>query len=192
MLLPRVREAIASRGSRKSVQGHRVEDLIKVTEEDARLSLLIAELGAIQTAIRSFDTIDFQIKGWCVTASLAIGGVAVAYRRPELLLVGAAAVLGFFLLDCQFKQIQRVFIDRNHSIDKALRAGSVVRFLEREDGMVVTGTAIPVWQMLPRGSKLRFERNLLRAIFQEARLPNTYSLYLLIALCLTAEAAVLI
>ena len=74
-----------------------------MTEEDARLALLQTELNAIQSGIRSMDSILFQIKGWCVTSSLAIGGFAVAYRRPALLIVGAGAVLGFYLVTCQFK-----------------------------------------------------------------------------------------
>ena len=60
-----------------------------MTEEDARLALLLAELNSIQSAIRSMDTTMFQIKGWCVTAALAIGGFAVAYGKPGLLIVGS-------------------------------------------------------------------------------------------------------
>lgn len=84
-----------------------------MTEEDARLVLLQTELGSIQSGIRGLDTITFQIKGWCVTASLAIGGFAVAYHKPALLIVGAGAVVGFYLVTCQFKLIQRAFIKRN-------------------------------------------------------------------------------
>jgi len=163
-----------------------------MTEEDARLSLLMAELGAVQTAIRSLDAVDFQIKGWCVTSSLAIGGVAVAYRRPGLLVVGVAAVVGFFLLNCHFKQIQRTFIDRNYDIGVAIKADGIMKFLQTADSLGVAGTAAPQWQTLPRGTRLRFERVLLKRILYEARLPNTYSLYLFILLCLAAEAAVLI
>jgi hypothetical protein len=88
-----------------------------VTEEDAKLTLLQTELNGIQAAIRSLDAIDFQIKGWCVTTGLAIGGFAVAYKKPALLLVGMAAVIGFYLVNCQFKSIQRAFIRRNSRID---------------------------------------------------------------------------
>jgi hypothetical protein len=55
-----------------------------MTEEDARLALLQVELNGIQSSIRSLDTIDFQIKGWCVTTGLAVGGFAVAYKKPAL------------------------------------------------------------------------------------------------------------
>ena len=85
-----------------------------MTEEDARLSLLVTELNTVQTAIRALDTIDFQIKGWSVTASLAIGGFAIAYHRLALIIVGIGALAGFFLLNCQYKYIQRNFINRNY------------------------------------------------------------------------------
>ena len=72
---------------------------MRVTEEDARLALLQTELNAIQSAIRGLDTIMFQIKGWCVTAALAIGGVAAAYRKPELLIVGTGG--DNWILSCE-------------------------------------------------------------------------------------------
>lgn len=161
-----------------------------MTEEDARLSLLIAELNTVQGAIRGLDTIDFQIKGWCVTVSLAIAGFAAAYHRPSLLIIGIGALFGFFLLNCQFKHIQRNFINRNYSIDTALRTAGIMQFLKGAGGLEVLGTAAPQWK-IPKGSKLRFERFALASILHEARLPITYSLYLFILACLTAEAIVL-
>jgi hypothetical protein len=71
------------------------EGLICVTEEDARLSLLVTELNTVQTAIRALDTIDSQIKGWSVTASLAIGGFAIAYHRLAVIIVEIGALAGF-------------------------------------------------------------------------------------------------
>ena len=62
-----------------------------MTEEDARLALLLAELNALQDQLRDYDTRLFQIKGWCVTVSLAVGGFAAVYHRPALLAVGAGA-----------------------------------------------------------------------------------------------------
>jgi hypothetical protein len=55
-----------------------------VEEQDARLALLQTELNNIQSSIRALDTTILQIKGWCVTASLAIGGFAVT-RQGALL-----------------------------------------------------------------------------------------------------------
>jgi hypothetical protein len=78
-------------------------------EEEARLALLQTELNSIQNSIRGLDAITFQIKGWCVTTCLAVGGFAIAYHKPALLLIGEAAALGFFMINCQFKMIQRPF-----------------------------------------------------------------------------------
>src|ERR1700722_15478051 len=92
-----------------------------MTEEEARLELLKTELNSIQSSIQNLDTIIFQIKGWCVTATLAIGGFAVSSRAPALTLIGIAAVMGFFLVNCQFKTIQRKFITRNAALASELR-----------------------------------------------------------------------
>jgi hypothetical protein len=63
-------------------------------EPDVRLALLQVELASLESGIRGFDTIAFQVKGWCVTATLAIAGFAVSGRK-RLLIVGAVAVVGF-------------------------------------------------------------------------------------------------
>ncbi len=113
-----------------------------MTEEDARLVLLQAELNAIQSAIRNLDTTMFQIKGWCVTAALAIGGFAVAYHKPSLLIVGIGAVIGFYLVDCQFKLVQRRFITRNRILDAELRATGVMQVLKGAGNIDIVGTAV--------------------------------------------------
>src|SRR5580704_7232064 len=145
-----------------------------MTEEDARLALLLTELNSIQAAIRSLDTIDFQIKGWCVTTSLAVGGFAVAYHRPALLIVGVGALLGFFLVNCQFKHFQRAFIERNYVIDAELKHSGVMQVLSGAGGVDIVGTAAPDWKV-PGTSKLRFVRHQFAGVLLEARLPNTFS-----------------
>jgi hypothetical protein len=102
----------------------------RVTEEEATLALLQTELNGIQGALRGLDQIIFQIKGWCVTASLAIGGVAIAYHRPGLLIVGFGAVIGFYLINCQFSAIQRSFIERNFDLDVELRSVGILQVLK--------------------------------------------------------------
>ena len=64
-------------------------------EEEARLALLQTELNAIQASLRNYDSILLQVKGWCVTTALAVGGFAIAYHKPALIFVGIGAVLGF-------------------------------------------------------------------------------------------------
>jgi len=163
-----------------------------VTEEDARLTLLQTELDGIQGAIRALDTIDFQIKGWCVTTGLAIGGFAVAYKKPALLLIGMAAVIGFFLVNCQFKGIQRVFIIRNKSIDSDLKKTGIMDFLHGNGALEVVGTSRPEWLTVRRGSSWSTRaRNEIARILLEGRLPNTFGLYLFILVCLGAEALIL-
>lgn len=160
-----------------------------MTEEDARFTLLQIELNAIQSAIRSLDTIMFQIRGWCVTASLAIGGFAVAYHKSGLLLIGAGAVSGFFLTNCQFMGIQRAFINKNAVIDSELKSG-ILNFLKDGGVLGVTGTAIPMWRAT--GSSAREKALAWYFVFlSEARRPNMFGLYLFIMVCLLTEALIL-
>jgi len=162
-----------------------------VNEVDVKLALLQEELRAIQGAIRSFDTMAFQIKGWCVTASLAIGGFAVAYRKPALLLVGVGAVLGFFLVECQIKMFQRAFIERNNTIDSELRNVGVMETLKGQGGLNVVGTAARLYGVEGRPSIPTKLRKQLPKFWHEIRVINTFTLYLLIGLCLVIEAAIL-
>jgi hypothetical protein len=160
-----------------------------MTEEDARFTLLQIELNAIQSAIRSLDTIMFQIRGWCVTAALAIGGFAVAYHKPGLLLIGAGAVAGFFLTNCQFMGIQRAFIKKNATINSELKAG-ILEFLKDGGSLEITGTAIPLWGT--RGSSVRERAVSWYFLFLfEARRPNMFGLYLFLMVCLLTEALIL-
>jgi hypothetical protein len=161
-----------------------------MTEEDAKLALLQTELNGVQNSIRSLDAIDFQIKGWCVTTGLAIGGFAVAYKKPVLLLVGMAAVIGFYLVNCQFKGIQRAFIRRNSRIDSELKKAGIMHFLSDSSSLDVVGTSIPEWRMGGTSWRSR-ARNEIEQIMLEAKLPNTFSLYLFIFVCLLAEALTL-
>jgi hypothetical protein len=156
-----------------------------MTEEDARFELLKIELNALQSAIRNLDNIAFQIKGWCVTAALAIGGFAAAYRKPQLLFIGLAASVGFLLVNCQFKAIQRGFIDKNRELDAELRAG-IMELLKDGGKLQIVGTAIPAWT-----NRRSLGRSFFRGLLHELRMPNTFVLYLFILACLTAEAIVL-
>jgi len=162
-----------------------------MTEEDVRLALLQTELTAIQSAIRGLDTADFQIKGWCVTTSLAIGGFAVVYHKPALLVVGIGAAIGFYLVNCQFKRTQRVFIRRNYAIDAELKKTGIMEVLRGAGSLDIVGTAAPQWRTRPADSwwaRLRYE---FTAVLFEGLLPNTFSLYLFILACLMAETVIL-
>lgn len=162
-----------------------------MTEEDARLALLQTELNAIQSAIRGLDVIVFQIKGWCVTTSLAVGGFAVAYHKPALLLVGAGAILGFYLVNCQFKLAQRVFITRNYAIDSELKTAGIMEVLKGNGSLQIVGTAAPAWRRRRDSSLSGRSRHYLSILLSEGRLPSTFGLYLFIIVCLAVEAAIL-
>ncbi len=162
-----------------------------MTEEEARLELLKTELNAIQSSIQSLDTIVFQIKGWCVTVVLAVGGFAVSSRAPGLTLVGMAAVIGFFLLNCQFKTIQRKFINRNAALAAEIGSIGIMQVLKGAGTLKITGAAIPEFRRttgLPFGGWIR---SVFSELGYEARLANTFSLYLFLLACLSLEAIIL-
>jgi hypothetical protein len=132
-----------------------------------------------------------QIKGWCVTASLAIGGFAVAYRRPALIIVGIGAAIGFYLMNCQFKLIQRTFSTRNRKLDAELKATGIMPFLKGAGNIEVVGTAAVRGAGQEGDSYLRRITLYLPPFLREALLPDTFSLYLFIVVCLAAEAIIL-
>ena len=157
-----------------------------MTEEDARLALLQTELNAIQSGIRGMDTILFQIKGWCVTAALAIGGFAVTSHRVALLAVGVAAVLGFYLVNCQFKMIQRAFMDRNKKLDAELRTYGIMGVLKGAGSFDIVGTTPLEWKSMGSSFSTKIRDNI-PALLEEARMPSSFSFYALILACLAAE-----
>lgn len=162
-----------------------------MTEEDARLALLQTELNSIQSAIRNLDAIMFQIKGWCVTAALAIGGFAVAYHEPDLLFVGMAAVIGFYLLDCQFELVQRVFIVRNRALDAELKTTGIMEVLRGAGNIEIVGTTAIHWRY-SNGSYFHRAMSYASDLWPEFKSPSVFSLYLFILVCLTAETIILI
>jgi hypothetical protein len=161
-----------------------------VTEEQARLELLKIELQGVQSSIQSLDGIVFQIKGWCVSAALAIGGFAVSTHTPGLTLIGLVAVIGFYFINCQFKAIQRAFIRRGGAIDAELKAVGIMQVLKGAGNFEIVGTAIPAL-VQPSSSYSERIRFAFSGIWHEARLPNTFTLYLFLFVTLAAEAIIL-
>jgi hypothetical protein len=159
-----------------------------VTEEDARLELLKTELNAIDNAIRNMDTIVFQIKGWCVTAALAIGGFAISTHTPALTLIGMVAVAGFYLINSQFKVIQRQYITRNRALDAELKDVGIMQVLSGKGSLQIVGTAI--LEFPKDTSYWKTFRSALSKVLHEARLPSTFTLYAFLLLCLIVEAIV--
>ena len=162
-----------------------------MTEEDARLELLKTEINAIQSSIQNADTIVFQIKGWCVTAALAIGGFAVSSHTPALTLLGIVAVTGFFLVNCQYKTIQRAFIRRNNDIATEIKNLGIMPFLRGAGTLEISGTAVPDFGRAPDLTFRETLKSFLSELAHEARLANTFSLYLFLLVCLAVEAVIL-
>jgi hypothetical protein len=161
-------------------------------EQEARLALLQTELNSLRDSIKSFDSINFQIKGWCVTTSLAVGGFAIAYRKPGLLIVGIAAVIGFFLVNCQFKMSQRKPLDRLEEIDSELRNTGIMQVLKGAGNIEIVGTALPGNSLGRDASISARVRKGLPDFWFEVRRVNTFSLYLFIGFCMVAEAVILL
>lgn len=162
-----------------------------MTEEDARLALLQTELNNIQSGIRGLDTILFQVKGWCVTASLAIGGFAASNHQPTLLIIGTGAVAGFYLVQCQFKLIQRSFVIRNTLIHNELKDTGLMQFLKGGGKFEIIGTVpLGLTPTVSASFSKQIRDNIPRFWF-EARLPSSYSLYLFILVCLAVEGIIL-
>ena len=78
-----------------------------------------------------------------------------------------------FLVKCQFKQIQRNFIDRNYEIDSELKNTGIMQYLRGAGKIEIVGTAAPDWK-ISGPSKMRFLRFTFVGILHEARLPNTF------------------
>lgn len=162
-----------------------------MNEEEVRLALLQTELGSIQNYISSFESIIFQIKSWCVTTSLAVGGFAIAYHIPALILIGEGAVLGFFLINCQFKMYQHHFIVRNDDIDSELKNTGIMEVLKGAGGIDIVGTSISGFSTAHLSISRRVRRRL-PDFLHEARVINTFSLYLFITLCFMVEVIILL
>lgn len=160
-------------------------------EEEARLALLQTELNAIQASLRNYDSILLQIKGWCVTTALAAGGFAIAYNKPALIFVGIGAVLGFFMINCQFRMFQRRTNGRNLRIDSELKNVGIMQVLKGASSFDIIGTAIeePIPSDAPFFERIRQG---LPDFWFEVRRASNLSLYLFVGLCLLIELIILL
>ena len=161
-------------------------------EEEVRLALLQTELNSIQTSIRNHDSTTFQIKGWCITTSLAVGGFAIAYHNPALLWVGGGAVVGFFMVNCHIKMFQRRFFVRNREIDSELKNTGIMQVLKGAGNISIVGTTDIGDPSTVGFSIIQRIRRGLPSFWHEARVINTFSLYLFVGFCLMLEGIILV
>ena len=85
-------------------------------EAEARFELLKGEIEAVRSGIRSLDEVLVQVKSWCVTVTSAVAVAAVTVDVPAILWVGVGAAIVFWLVEAQFKSVQRTFIERDASM----------------------------------------------------------------------------
>jgi hypothetical protein len=163
-----------------------------VEEEEARLALLQTELNSLQASLRNYDSILLQVKGWCVTTALAAAGFAVAYHKPALILVGLAAVLGFFAINCQFRVFQRSVNKRNHRIDMELKTVGIMQVLKGAGSFDIVGT-VSAGELVPSDAALRERiRKGFPGFWFEVTKPSNFSLYLFVGFCLLIELIILL
>lgn len=145
-------------------------------ELDARFELMRLELTELQNTIRSYDSILFQVKGWCVTIGVAVAGFAVTSGHRSLLGLAAAVVAGFYVADAYYKSIQRVFIERNRSLARSLSGGITQALMNPDLDVWLLGSR-EFWSGTPSRA---------RRLLQAATQANVYGMYLLMELLVGA------
>jgi len=93
-------------------------------------------------------------------------------------------------VNCQFKMIQRTFIERNKLLDSELKTTGIMQVLKGAGSIDIVGTAMLPWDDMDDSLRRRVIARL-PAFWFEARLPDTFSIYLFILVCLMAEAIIL-
>jgi hypothetical protein len=104
-----------------------------------------------------------------------------------LLAVGAGAVLGFYLINCQFRYYWRLADRHNRALDAYLKRVGVMKVIKGAGDIDIVGTtAVRLSEKEPiTGGRLyRYSRR----IAYEATLANTFAIYLFILICLGLEA----
>ena len=89
--------------------------------DDLRFELLKHELSTIDEGVRTYDSMLTQIKGWSITAALAVSGTALALSNGRLVLLGIASTLAFLWIDAHHKTHERILIEGRARIEEILR-----------------------------------------------------------------------
>ena len=91
-------------------------------EFDYKFELLKQEMEILQNGIRTYDSNLFTIKGWAITVFSAAIYFSLQARRPVYLVLSAASVLLFWMVDAVFKTVQRIYISRYNKIEQFLQS----------------------------------------------------------------------
>ena len=97
---------------------------LELPERDL-LDQLERQLARHQAIIARLATSSTQVKTWCVTALGALVALAVNRDEPQLLGVGVALVIGFYVLDCYYVVVERHFRDDSAHLVDDLAAGRI-------------------------------------------------------------------
>ena len=148
-------------------------------ERDARLQLLLHEMGAIQDGIHKMDDVSLQIKGWCVTVTLALAAASVTTFSKGLPLIGLVAVATFWFVEAHFKLIANIYIERDQALEEALASPSQVLDAITSQQLRIPGLATKF--RYPDGvdnwrQGFRYE---ITGAFKQAREPLVFFLYTL-------------
>jgi hypothetical protein len=156
--------------------------------DEARFHLLLKELDSIQQGIQAMDNSMFKIKGWSITLAAAAAGLAANERRPLIAVIGMVTAVCFWLLEGNYKALQRTYIVRDLAIEGALRGVDDPIAVLRNNhaySLKVPGLASSFLRNEPTyWAKRRAE---LARSWHEALKPIVFSLYLFIVLCLALE-----
>lgn len=151
-----------------------------VGDEDRQrlFSLATAELAMLQDAIRAYDSLIFQVKGWAITIAGVAAGIAAAQERFVAVL-GVFSALGFWVIEAHFKLLQRQFIVRSVTVEAALRQRPLDAAFASEAFLTIPGISHELAQRNRPGwtrQSLYFEH------LRSAARPSIAALYLGISL----------
>ncbi|MEU4195137.1 hypothetical protein AB0E69_24775 [Kribbella sp. NPDC026611] len=148
-------------------------------EVSARFELVKLELVELQQAIRNYDAILFQVKGWAVTVGLATAGLAFTTHSRSPVLLGVFSSLAFLGIDAHRKSIQRRLVKRSMNLEQALRDAPIADALADRTNLAVPGLAGSAASPGPT--------RVVGAVLREAVKPGTAMLYfaLIVLLCCT-------
>ena len=156
-------------------------------ETEARFSLLQKEIEYIQQGIRAFDTVTFQVKGWCITVAGAIGGLAASQQQRAITTLALATTAAFWLVDAHYKSVQRTFLQYQAALERKLAGKEILDLLARGAVLVPNLSRGLLDHRHPVKTNWGRTKREVALVWKEASRPLTYNLYVFVAACLVIE-----